>query len=96
MHIDDLISLYILVLNKSIADRSLHNLPSSPYVRYYIASAQDVPWKDIATVYGDVLHKHGLINSAEPKSITVEEAGPFGLYVVLIMPFDFDFEETVC
>lgn len=78
VHISDLTALYVLILQKALADSSSFS-HSSPFARYYIASVENIPWKWSATIFGEVMHKHGLIDSKEPKSLKAEEAGFLGL-----------------
>lgn len=79
-HLDDVIDLYTLVLNKAIAEQSLAHLPEGPYERYYIASIAEFQWKDIIAALAKVLYERGFIRTTEPVSLTADAAGPYGLY----------------
>jgi nucleoside-diphosphate-sugar epimerase len=69
VHIDDLADLYILVLQHALQNKST----VIPEEEYYWGSVNDHAWGDIARLAGQILHKRGLVNTPEAKSVTKEE-----------------------
>ncbi|KIL90753.1 hypothetical protein FAVG1_06489 [Fusarium avenaceum] len=47
----------------------------TPYSRYYMLETSRVAWKDLATELAKAMHARGILASAEPKSVSFEQAG---------------------
>ncbi len=45
------------------------------YSRVYILGAAEYTWKQVSTVFAEVLYKSGVIASPVPKSVNLEDAG---------------------
>ncbi|KAG9014714.1 hypothetical protein FRB94_010561 [Tulasnella sp. JGI-2019a] len=76
VHIVDLAELYVLVLEQSldnIKDSSENPKPTSPYERFYWGSAATHVWGEIAKDLAVLLHKKGLVDTNDVKSVTIEE-----------------------
>jgi len=68
VHIDDLVDLYVLVLEEALAFKT-----ASPWERFYWGSARTHIWGDITKDLGVRLHRRGLVDTVEVKSIKLEE-----------------------
>jgi len=77
VHLKDLIDLYLRVYKLAVAGPPKTN----PYERYYIATSGKHSWKEITSSIGEQLYKKGYVDSPEPKSIDIKEAGPFASIV---------------
>jgi len=73
VHIDDLTTLYIIVLKHAL-EITKTGIKRSPYESFYTACAYEHCWGDIAKRLGTILHKRGVVDTAECKSIKLEEA----------------------
>ena len=53
--------------------------PSAPqgsqYERTYAIGGTEIPWKDVSDVFAKALHAKGIIDSPEPRSVSLKEAG---------------------
>lgn len=78
VHITDLVNLYLIVLNKALAER--HASPSStvtpidPFERFYFGSVEEKSFGQIARGLAPLLHKRGLVDSPRAISVPIEEA----------------------
>ncbi|KAI5121374.1 hypothetical protein M0805_001187 [Coniferiporia weirii] len=72
VHVSDVVALFVLVFRKAV-EANLSLLASSPYSRYYIASARTINHKTIMSNIAGVLHKKGLIESPELKKAAYSE-----------------------
>jgi len=80
VHIDDLMQLYVLVLDRAIAVNttndesvSLNRPTPTSYGRFYFGSVGTHVWGEINKDIAVRLHKRGLVETDEVKSVTVEE-----------------------
>ena len=71
MHIADLVSLFLLVLDHALAFYP-NPPPTTPYERYYIANTRHLAWNTIAAHFAKALYKRGKILSAAVKRIAPE------------------------
>lgn len=73
VHIDDLVDLYALVLDKALNSAG-DTTSSSPYARFFWGSSEKYVWGDILKGLAVRLHKKGLVQTDEVKAgVTVEE-----------------------
>jgi len=70
VHLNDLVSFFRLLFEHI---RSGKDARASPYSRYYLAVANPVAWKDIATVVGTTLKRMGKLEDGKPRSISVSD-----------------------
>ncbi|KAK4892309.1 hypothetical protein LTR27_009143 [Elasticomyces elasticus] len=70
VHIDDLMAVYMKVVEAAAKGGDGADWGKAGY---YFASSQEVSQKDIAIEAGKLLHAHGLLNTAEPKKLTLKE-----------------------
>lgn len=76
VHIDDLMDLYVLVLEDALTsgDPSANPLKSaSSYGRFFWGSVGQHTWGDISKRLAVLLHKRGLVTAADAKSVSLEE-----------------------
>jgi nucleoside-diphosphate-sugar epimerase len=71
VHIADLAALYVIILGKVISGA---NIPSGKKGIYFSGSGRHT-WLGLAQSIGDAGLQLGVLKSAKPKSITLEEAG---------------------
>ncbi|KAG8897894.1 hypothetical protein FRC01_011123, partial [Tulasnella sp. 417] len=69
VHIEDLMDLYGLVLELGLSG----NAPSDAYERFFFGSAGEHVWGNVAKELARIMHQKGLVESAEVKSIALEE-----------------------
>lgn len=69
MHIDDLTTLYELLLVKALAGE---NIPSGKKGIYF-SETGDYSWKQLSQGLADELYKQGLIKTKEVKSLSLQE-----------------------
>ena len=74
MHIDDLVDLYLRVLDVVLSGRQADD---SPYTRFYIGSSTEVPFRTVAEVYGSELTRLGLLSSAEVESVPKDKVSGY-------------------
>ncbi|KAI0312936.1 hypothetical protein OF83DRAFT_1066409 [Amylostereum chailletii] len=77
VHIDDLVDYYMRVTDVA-ANRK--DAGASPYARYFIVTTQEIPWKNIVNIVTEELHRHNLLESATPVSVTVPEFESYVAY----------------
>ncbi|KAK5732235.1 hypothetical protein LTR17_010681 [Elasticomyces elasticus] len=70
VHIDDLMAVYMKVVEAAAKGGDGADWGKEGY---YFASSQEVSQKDIAIEAGKLLHAHGLLSTAEPKKLTLNE-----------------------
>ncbi|KAJ7905769.1 nucleoside-diphosphate-sugar epimerase [Mycena olivaceomarginata] len=75
VHIDDVMSLYVNVVEEAVASLETGTVKDECWGKngFYFNSSSEISWKDAAIAVGKVMASLGLIESAEPKEITVEE-----------------------
>ncbi|KAG8891948.1 hypothetical protein FRC00_012892, partial [Tulasnella sp. 408] len=69
VHVEDLMDLYGLVLELGLSG----NGPSDSYERFFFGSAGEHVWGNVAQELAKIMHQKGLVDSAEVKSIALEE-----------------------
>ncbi|KLO11813.1 NAD(P)-binding protein [Schizopora paradoxa] len=77
VNIKDLVSLYVTLVGK-VVQLDGKSIEGSPYSRYYIATAESVPFKTIVSLLAPELHKRGALPKADIASFTYEQLGPLG------------------
>jgi len=70
VHLNDLVRFFRLLFAHI---QSGKDAKASPYSRYYLAVANPVAWKDIATVVGTTLKRMGKLEDEKPRSISVSD-----------------------
>ena len=70
VHIDDLVRLYLHVVEAAASNRDAANYFNEN--GYYFAGTQDHSQLNVARATGAVLHRHDIIGTVEPVSITLE------------------------
>ena len=70
MHLDDLVSFFRLLFAHVQSGKVAK---ASPYSRYYLAVANPVAWKDIATAIGATLKRYGKLENEKPQSIPITD-----------------------
>ncbi|KAI4701850.1 hypothetical protein J4E89_010541 [Alternaria sp. Ai002NY15] len=79
VHIDDLMRLYLHVVEAAVSSLSSTSNPSSSSADffnengYYFASTQEHSQHSVAAATAAILHKHGVIKDAEPVQIGLQE-----------------------
>lgn len=68
VHVDDVVALTMKVLHKAIEIGGSYN-PEDVYSHFYLAHADTLQAKTIATIFADVAHRQGLIPQAEVKTL---------------------------
>lgn len=76
LHINDVVKLYKDVFAKAAQNQDKF-IKTSPYTRYYISNAEDVPWKTVMSLFAKGLKKRGLLGDDSVRSVSYEEAGLF-------------------
>lgn len=87
MHIYDLVDLYVILLEKALAERETAINPQDisgaqivaavdPYERWYFGSVGEHMWGDIGRKLGPLLYARGLVNTPEAVSIPASEVSP--------------------
>lgn len=75
MHIDDLVDLYLRLFDHALTTKEL---PTSVYERFYWGAAGSHTWGPIARELAIRLHKRGLVDTEEIKSVTVKDEPKLG------------------
>jgi len=70
IHIDDLSDIFLRVLKRGL-DKA--DAGKSSYTKFYWGVAQPFVWRDFAKASAKALHAHGVVNSSEATSATLEE-----------------------
>lgn len=68
MHIDDLVDLYLLVLDKALEERASQTFPDSPYENFYWGASGTHTWGNVARAMAPILHNKGLVDSDKATS----------------------------
>lgn len=71
VHIDDLMRLYLHVVEAAASGRNPEQYFNNN--GYYFASTQEHSHIEVAKATAEVLHRHGVIQSAEPVQVSLEE-----------------------
>ncbi|KZV99287.1 NAD(P)-binding protein [Exidia glandulosa HHB12029] len=71
VHINDAVSLYLLLLERGLAGK---DLTASPFAKFYIASTYEQQSKDVLQAIANFFHKKGLYQSTQLESLSVAEA----------------------
>ncbi|KAG9019811.1 hypothetical protein FRB90_005959 [Tulasnella sp. 427] len=69
VHIEDLMDLYGLVLELGLSGDG----PSDAYERFFFGSVGEHVWGEVAKELGKIMHQKGLVDTAEVKSISLQE-----------------------
>ncbi|OAA56798.1 NAD(P)-binding domain protein [Cordyceps fumosorosea ARSEF 2679] len=86
IHVDDVVNVYLKLVEAAAAGGGNAVWGKEGY---YFATTQELSQLDLAKAAGEILHKHGLIPAAEPKSLSVADVremrggsswGPMGVY----------------
>ncbi|TDL24605.1 NAD(P)-binding protein [Rickenella mellea] len=70
VHIDDLMDLYLIVFKLATSGR---DPATSPYAKFYFASAGEHAWGDVAKDIAPLLHKRGLVDNDKAVSVPLME-----------------------
>jgi len=76
VHIDDVMSLYVSVVEEAVTSLETGKVRDECWGKngFYFNSSSELAWKDAAAATGKIMASLGLIESAEPKEATVEDA----------------------
>ncbi|TDL19371.1 NAD-binding protein [Rickenella mellea] len=77
VHIDDILDLYLKVVDLALSTNG--PAKTSPYERYFIGSVEQSTNKELMEAIAKRIHASGKLPTAEPKSVTAEEAGMLAL-----------------
>ncbi|KAI0314826.1 NAD(P)-binding protein [Amylostereum chailletii] len=66
VHIDDLVDLYLRVIDIAVEGK---DSGASPYERYYYVTANGVAWKEIAGSIAGELQRRGVLKDGTPKAV---------------------------
>lgn len=80
MHIDDVVSLTILVLQRALSGVDTKSGASS-YAKHYFACEDLYVWKDYHKKSAEILYRKGVISSPEVIPMTMEEANKAPSYL---------------
>ncbi|KAJ6790347.1 hypothetical protein PWT90_10334 [Aphanocladium album] len=70
IHVDDVVNVYLKLVEAAAAGGGNAVWGKEGY---YFATGQELSQLDLAKAAGEILHKHGLIPTKEPKSLTVND-----------------------
>lgn len=70
LHIDDLCNFYALLFDHTLSG---NDKSTDPFERFYWASGEEFVWGDVTKELAKLLYAAGAIETATPKSITVQE-----------------------
>ncbi|CCO36628.1 hypothetical protein BN14_10770 [Rhizoctonia solani AG-1 IB] len=73
VHISDLVKLYDLVYIHATSVRDGKSPRPKKFENFYLGSVGEYAWGDIAKHLGPLLHREGLTNTPEARSITADE-----------------------
>jgi len=80
VHIHDLTDLYVIVLDKALAEQAtgltLASFPIDPYERFYWGSVGEHSWGSVAKALAPLLHAKGVVDSPEAKGGIVVSMDP--------------------
>lgn len=74
VHIDDLLDLYLRVVEVIVSGRQADD---SPYARFYIGSSTEITFRTVAEVYGSELTRLGLLPTAEVESVPSDKISSY-------------------
>ncbi|KAF7338105.1 NAD(P)-binding protein [Mycena venus] len=74
VHIQDVMSLYVSVVEEAVSSLETGTVRAEYWGKngFYFNSSSELAWKDAAVATGKLMASLGLIESAEPKEVTVE------------------------
>jgi len=78
VHINDLVELYLIILDKSLAERAIGTFTSvtDPYERFYWGSVATHEWGSVTHQIAKILYKKGFVDSDKAISVPANEVHP--------------------